>query len=187
MTPRAARLLDALAAHRAAFAARLDALPEAVVHAAPAPGAWSLAQLAEHLVRIDAGLEVAGPPASAAVRATSGARSRALAGVLSLPVRIPAPPSAAGVMPSADPRWPEVRAQWGKVRAGWRAAPAAGDAVAYRHPLAGPFLFEDALRFLLAHHRHHDAQVERTLAGVRQVQRVEPVPQVRSAEPARPA
>ncbi|PAP76127.1 hypothetical protein BSZ37_06535 [Rubrivirga marina] len=154
-----------LDAHRAAFAARLDALPSAVVHAAPAPGAWSLAQLAEHFVRIDAGLTLTGPPASAIVRATSGARRRALAGVLSLPLRIPAPPSAAGVMPSADPRWPEVRDRWDDVRAEWRSTPAEG-AVAYRHPLAGPFLFDDALAFLLAHHRHHDAQVERTLAAL---------------------
>lgn len=161
MTPRTLRLLDALDAHRTAFAAFLDALPEAVVHAAPAPGAWSLAQLAEHLVRIDAALELDGPPASALARATSGARSRALAGILSLPIRIPAPPSAAGVMPSADPQWPEVRTRWADVRTDWRTASADGG-VAYRHPLAGPFLFEDALAFLLAHHRHHDAQIERT-------------------------
>ena len=166
MTPRTVRLLDALDAHRAAFTARLDALPDAVVHAKPAPGAWSLAQLAEHFVRIDAGLRLDGPMASAAARATSGLRSRALAGVLSLPLRIPAPASAAGVMPSADPRWPDVRERWAALRAGWRRAAPADGAVAFQHPIAGPFLLDDALAFLLAHHRHHDAQIRRTLRAV---------------------
>ena len=168
MTPRAARLFDALDAHRAAFTAHLDALPASVVHEKPAPGAWSLAQLAEHLVRIDAGLRLDGPAASATARVTSGLRSRALAGVLALPLRIPAPPSAAGVMPSADPRWPDVRERWAALRAGWRRAAPADGAVAFQHPIAGPFLAEDALAFLLAHHRHHDAQIRRTLRAVAQ-------------------
>ena len=163
---RRGRLLGALGAHRAGLAARLDALPDAVVHAPPGPGAWSLAQLAEHLALIDGGLVLDGPPASPAARATSRARSLGVRSVLALPVRIPAPPSAAGVMPSAAPRWPEVRERWAAVRAGWGRGPAGARAVAFRHPLAGPFLLDDALAFLLAHHRHHDAQVRRTLAAV---------------------
>ena len=160
---RRASLLAALEAHRAALASRLDALPEAAVHAAPAPGAWSLAQIADHLCRVDAALADGGP-AGPGVRATSGARCAALRAVLALPLRIPAPPSAAGVMPDAEPRWPAVRARWAGVRAAW---PEVGpDAVAYRHPLFGPFLPDDALAFLLAHHRHHDAQVARTLAAL---------------------
>lgn len=152
--------------HRAAFTALLDGLDAAAVHAAPGPGAWSLAQLAEHLVLIDAGLVPTGPPAPALVRATSGARAAALCAVLALPVRIPAPPAARGVMPSAAPSWPEVRRAWAAVRAGWPGADGGHGAyrhVAYRHPLFGPFVLADALRFLRAHHRHHDAQVRRTL------------------------
>jgi len=166
MTPRTLRLLDALDAHRAAVTARLDALPEAVVHTAPAPGTWSLAQLAEHLVLIDGGLRADGPPASALARATSGARSGGIRGVLALPLRIKGPASARYVMPSAAPRWPEVRERWRALRSGWRAASPRPDAVAFDHPIAGPFLYEDALAFLLGHHRHHDAQLRRTLAAL---------------------
>jgi len=166
MTPAHLHRLDALAAHRAEVTARLDALPEAVVHAAPAPGAWSLAQVAEHFVRIDGFLRLDGPLASPLVRATSGARRRALCGVLALPIRIPAPPSARAVMPTAAPRWPDVRDRWAALRAGWRDASPATGAVAYRHPLAGPLLLDDALAFLLAHHRHHDAQIRRTLRSL---------------------
>ncbi|WP_412061053.1 DinB family protein [Rubrivirga sp. IMCC45206] len=163
---RRARLLAGLDAHRAAFSARLDGLPDAVVHTRPAPGAWSLAQLAEHLLLIDGGLTPDGPPAGPLARATSGVRSAGIRAVLSLPARIPAPPSAQAVMPSPAPRWPDVRRRWAALRAGWREwGPRAGT-VAFRHPLAGPFLPDDALAFLLAHHRHHDAQVRRTLAGL---------------------
>ena len=174
MTSRAARLLDALDAHRAAFTARLDALPDAAVHATPAPDAWSLAQLAEHFVLIDGGLRFDGTPAPALARATSALRSAGIQGVLALPLRIQGPPSAQYVMPSAAPRWAEVRERWAALRADWRtAAPPAG-AVAFRHPIAGPFLFEDALAFLLAHHRHHDAQVRRTLRALGVAERPEP-------------
>ena len=119
MTPRARRCLAALDAHRVAFAARLDALPDAVVHAQPAPDARSLAQLAEHFVRIDAGLRVRDRAAGPLVRATSGVRSAAVRSVLALPLRIPAPASALGILPSATPRWPDVRARWDALRAGW--------------------------------------------------------------------
>ena len=165
-----ARQLHALDAHRAAFARQLDALPDAVVHAAPAPGAWSLAQLAEHLLRVDRELDrSAERPVE---RATGGLRRlrsrvgrRALEGILGLPVRIPAPRSAAAVMPSESPCWAEVRAAWDALRAGWQDLGGADPAwLVYRHPIAGPLRLDDALAFLLAHHRHHDVQVRRTLA-----------------------
>ena len=166
MTKRGLRTLDALGAHRAEVTARLDALPDAVVHRTPAPGAWSLAQLAEHFVLIDQGLRLDGPPATALVRATSGLRSGGIRAILALPIRIGGPPSAHYVMPTAAPRWAEVRERWAAARAGWRSAPTAPDAVAYHHPIAGPFVLDDALAFLLAHHRHHDAQIRRTLRSL---------------------
>ena len=167
------RLLHALDAHRAELTARLDALPEASVHAAPAPGAWSLAQLAEHLLLIDSGLRFDGARPSAPVRVTSRLRSTGIQAILALPLRIVGPPSAQYVMPSAAPRWPEVRERWAALRAGWMAEIEAADpkAIAFLHPIAGPFLLDDALAFLLAHHRHHDAQVRRTLAGVGRAER----------------
>ena len=166
MTRRALRLLDRLDAHRAAFAARLDGLPESVVHARPAPGAWSLAHLAEHLLRIDGGLQADGPPISAASRATSRLRSAGIQSILALPLRIEGPPSAAYVMPSEAPRWPDVRERWAALRRDWRTQSPRPGAVGFAHPIAGPFLWDDALAFLLAHHRHHDAQVRRTLAAL---------------------
>lgn len=158
---------DALEAHRRAVTARLDGIDPALVHARPGPDAWSLAQLADHFVRVDRGLA---PGARATVFET--ARSRAgrlvLGCVLALPLRIPAPPSAHGVMPHAAPRWPDVREAWATLRDTWRAQIGDADPVtlAYRHPLVGPLRLDDALAFLLAHARHHDAQVQRTLRAL---------------------
>ena len=161
------RLLRELETHRAGFTRLLDGLPSDIVHATPSAGAWSLAQIAEHLALIDAGLRLGGPKMPAAGWATSRARAAALRAVFALPVRIPAPPGAEGVMPSANPRWPEVRERWAATRAGWRGAEVrCAGRVAYAHPLLGPSLLRDALAFLLAHHRHHDAQVRRTLERV---------------------
>lgn len=166
MTARSLRLLDLLDAHRAAFSARLDALPSAAVHAQPSPGVWSLAQLAEHLLLIDGGLLADGPPISSASRATSWVRSRGIQSILALPLRIEGPPSAVYVMPSASPQWPDVRERWAGRRSDWGSWSARPGTVAFAHPIAGPFLWDDALAFLLAHHRHHDAQVGRILKTV---------------------
>jgi len=58
-----------------------------------------------------------------------------------------------------------VRDAWSALRSSWRQAllDVSPNTIIYRHPLAGPFVRDDALAFLLAHHRHHDAQVRRTL------------------------
>ena len=165
MTAPSLRQLDALEAHRVALSRQLDALSEDVVDASPGVGAWSLAQIAEHLLRIDRGLDLNGWPMSAVGSVRSRFGSLALRGVLSLPVRIPAPPSARSVMPTEAPSWPEVREAWAGLRSRWRTAlpDVSPRTTVYHHPLAGPLMRDDALAFLLAHHRHHDAQVRRTL------------------------
>ena len=63
-------------------------------------------------------------------------------------------------------RWPDTRDRWAETRRRWSAADPADDAVVFRHPIAGPLAWPDALAFLLAHHRHHDAQIARTLRAL---------------------
>ena len=165
-----AHQLDALEAHRVRFSRQLNALDPAIVHASPGSGAWSLAQIAEHLLLIDRELGFDGEPSSWLGSIRSRVGSVALRSVLSLPVRILAPPSAQSVMPSESPSWPEVREAWDSLRSSWRTAlsDVSPDAIVYPHPLAGRLCREDALAFLLAHHRHHDAQVQRTLCHFHQ-------------------
>lgn len=161
-------LFHALERHRVALTERLDGVPAEIVARRPGPEQWSLTQIVDHLARIDRGLRLDGPAASRVVRGTSGARGRVLAWALGLPLRIPAPPGAGPVLPSASPEYAAVRDAWAERRADWRRQwdEVNPNAVAFRHPLMGPFVLRDALAFLLAHHRHHDAQVERTLAAV---------------------
>ena len=164
MTLGTLRQLDALEMHRIELSRQLDAIGDGL-DLSPAPAAWSLAQIADHLLRIDRGLVLGGPSASAVGGVRSRLGSLALRGILSLPVRIPAPPSARAVMPVEAPHWPDVRDAWAALRSSWREAlpDVPPGAIVYHHPLAGPLCRDDALAFLLAHHRHHDAQVERTL------------------------
>ena len=65
----------------------------------------------------------------------------------------------------------ERLAAWAALRAAWAAHLASADAetlgrMVLRHPLAGRFGWPDTLRFLRAHHRHHDRQIARTCAAV---------------------
>jgi hypothetical protein len=161
--------LDHLETRRHGLTARLDALPDGVVHARPAPGQWSLAQIAEHFLKIERTLRLRGEPASAWTYATSGPRNALMRGMLALPVRYPMPPGAVSrIAPSPDARWGAVRAEWGALRAAWREAlPSLPPrTVVFKHPIIGLLPVADALRFVLSHHCHHDRQIERTLAAV---------------------
>ena len=66
-------------------------------------------------------------------------------------------------MPEADPDPEEMLRQWDALRRAWmkRLSTARPDTAAFRHPIVGSLALPDALAFLLAHHRHHDAQVRR--------------------------
>lgn len=156
--------LDRLDDHRLALIARLDALPPEAVHAKPASGGWSLAQIVDHLYRIDRGLVLDGTRAPGWVRRTSGLRQGGVSAILSLPLRIPAPPGAAYVLPADAPDYAATRDAWADLRGLWRQRlpELSPEAIGFQHPLAGPFVMGDALAFLLSHHRHHDAQVART-------------------------
>ena len=133
--------LDALEARRLALSARIDALPPEVVHQAPAPGAWSLAQIADHFVRIERTVRLEGKPATALTAATAGlTRNGLMTGLLALPLRLPMPPGAVSrIAPSPDARWAEVKAEWEALRAAWREAlPALPPrTVVFKHPVIG--------------------------------------------------
>ncbi|MFN3597566.1 MAG: DinB family protein [Rubricoccaceae bacterium] len=177
----------ALAARREAFLNALEGLPADVLARAPAPGAWSLAQLAEHLYRVEeqvvAGAERArARPSSRGLPALPRLRAAVLRAVLRLPVRIPAPRGAGAVLPSDAPDMPAVAAAWraldarrerafGTMDAAWLRRPA------FRHPLLGLMPPHDALAFAAQHFDHHVAQLRRTLEAVAPVHaaRAEPV------------
>lgn len=55
MHPRTRELLDLLDHHRTALLAAVEQVPHAARDRAPAPGRWSVAQLLEHLYRVERG------------------------------------------------------------------------------------------------------------------------------------
>ncbi len=171
MLAAAARPFDALDAHRVALAARLRALPTSVTSTSPRPGAWSLAQIVDHFQRIESSVRPEGRDGSRYEVLSSPARAGLVRGVLALPVRIGVPPGADAIRPADAPDLDAGLDAWAARRQSWRdaldgATAADLDRMVVLHPLAGRFRWPDTLRFLLAHHRHHDAQIERTLAAV---------------------
>lgn len=171
MLDAAAVPFEALEAHRRALSSRLQSLPPAVVSAAPGPDAWSLAQIVDHIVRIESSVRPEGRDGSRIEVLTSPVRAGMVRAVLVLPIRVPAPPGATHIFPEATPDLDARLEAWANRRDAWRevldaAQPHELDRMVLKHPLAGRFRWPDTLRFLLTHHRHHDAQIERTLAAV---------------------
>lgn len=125
----------------------------------------------DHIVRIESSVRPEGRDGSRVEIVSSPVRSGLVRGVLALPIRIQAPPGAPEILPADAPDLDALLDVWAARRDAWRdvletATPAALDRMVLLHPLAGRFRWPDTLRFLLSHHRHHDLQVERTLAAV---------------------
>ncbi|MEM8557541.1 MAG: DinB family protein [Bacteroidota bacterium] len=164
---------EALEAQRDAFLAPIRTLTEGERARKPSARAWSLNELVHHLLLIDTqaldGITAAfaAPPRSAGV--TAPLRFGAIRCVLALPVRIPAPPAADGVMPRDTPDFATLDAEWTRVRTMLadcllEAPPDRFDAAAFRHPIMGRFTLLDTLDFVHAHHAHHLPQRKRLLA-----------------------
>lgn len=165
--------LDRLDRDRAAVLALLDAMTPAQRAFRPAPGAWSPADVADHLAKAESGQveivrrQVAAPrplgPPSATRRwlverlMRSGAR-----------VRMPA-----AVAPRVAPTgvaFETSRAALAAAADGWRALaaafpPAMADAGVFKHPAAGPLTLRGTVCFAAAHLDHHRRQIERIRAA----------------------
>lgn len=142
----------------------------------PAPDAWSLLQVADHLVRAEAStleavrrrvdrLAERGRP-----DLLSRLRSRLLFAFLRWPVRVRMPGAVAEVVrPGEGLELGGMESRWKEVREGWRELldelpAAATSAVFLRHPVGGAMDAAATLDFFAVHHDHHLAQVERLLA-----------------------
>jgi len=158
---------DALARRTRNLLSQLAALSEEQRRYQPAPDAWCLLQVAEHLAIIEEtvtrGLE-RGLPAGR----RRGLRDRLahplMLTVLRLPVRVKAPMPV--LVPQGVHSLEQVRQRWSTVRAALAAflADVAADALdepVIVHPFAGPLGIRQTVSFLGSHFDHHLFQVDR--------------------------
>ena len=167
MIPALATAFDALEARRQALFADLAARPPASLDARPAPTAWSLAEVAQHLWLVERGTvhvmegRLAKPPLRRGPLNRLGiAAMRFVLGRIRFKVPI------AAIQPKPGVPLSQVRADWDATRAKLRAMLEGIDETRlhqsfFRHPLAGALSVAETMEFLVRHHDHHLRQVAR--------------------------
>lgn len=175
MLPELRARFDVLEAQRHAYLDVVRPLSEVARARKPSADAWSLNELIHHLLLIDAGVlqdvRRAFERSPMSSGATAALRFGLLRRILALPVRIPAPPAAEGVMPRNTPDFAMLSAEWQRVRRELAAlldtaTPERVQTAGFRHPIFGRFTLCDSLAFVEAHHAHHRPQLNRLLAAV---------------------
>lgn len=171
MLPQLAGRWERLERERQALLRTLRGLSEAQLAFHPAPGAWSLRDVAEHLLRVDTAVERqsrASPPPDTrrSLRQQVGRGITWL--IFRLGVRVPMP--VRGLAPTGELDLEQIDEQWDGVRAALHArmqevVPATQTDPVFVHPLAGPLDAPATLDFLRCHFEHHLRQAARIRAA----------------------
>jgi len=159
---------DALERRKHNLLSQLSALGSAQLAFRPAPDAWSLVDMADHLVLIEhavaVGLEKGLPDGKRRPKLGQRLARPFLGLALRLPLRFKIPTER--VAPRPGRSLDEVAEEWSSVRrriADRLQALGQTDMArpALLHPVAGPMSAQEALVFLAAHFDHHLKQVDR--------------------------
>ena len=149
------------------FLARVRAASAAQRMFRPAPEAWSMLEVTEHLVLAEEkGLlgMLKGPPQGTTATPMARLRMVAVRFVMKTDIRVKVP--VARVLPQGEATLPELEARWGEARRGLElilepiTATDAGMA-RYRHPIAGWVTAPEGVSFIADHIRHHARQLVR--------------------------
>ena len=160
--------LEGLEQRRRALAQRLGARSESQLQTRPAPGAWSLLDVAEHLMLAERAtlswITERRAGRSLARRWYDPLLKRLIARTLDSSLRLPV--AGAVITPRGQDSLPEVMRKWSEVRDAWRAYLAAmpgdgHDVLVFRHPIGVGMTAGETLVFLRRHFDHHLHQVRR--------------------------
>jgi hypothetical protein len=133
----------------------------------PAPGAWSMLDVTEHLVLAEEksllGM-LKGPPAGTTVTAMAHLRMGLVRLVMRTDIRIKVP--VARVVPEGRATLAELEARWSDSRRGLERfldpiGEADASAARFRHPIGGWVSAGEGVAFLADHIAHHERQVHR--------------------------
>lgn len=172
MLPRLRAQLDGLSARRTRFEAESRELSDYQLRFRPAEGAWSIAEVAEHVLRVER--EVTKAAMKPGVERRGRKRTpREWAGmivflaIVKANFRIRVPQKVAGrVTPVVDPDMIAVWAEWRELHNSLErhletiSEDNLGE-MAFKHPIVGPTSLRGMLPFLLRHFDHHMRQVRR--------------------------
>jgi hypothetical protein len=159
---------DAIERRKRDLLAQLSALSSAQLAFRPQPDAWSLAEVADHLVRLEAvvlaGVEKGLPEHKRRPRLRQRLMRPLVGLVLRSPLRVKVPTPV--VVPRRDRTLDEVTQEWDEVRAALSGRLAGLDPArlgepVMLHPIGGPADASAALRFIASHFDHHLHQVRR--------------------------
>ena len=162
-------ILARLTAERDALVARLAKIPVALQNERPAPERWSIAEVLEHLVRIETGLtklfmikgqapppdDVPAPAAEASSTPALGRRIRDRSQRIEAPERV----RPAGSL-SADSALTQLQAARAGLLSAFASANAdALDRVTHPHPVFGPLTLRSWMALTSDHEARHAAQI----------------------------
>ena len=171
MLPELQTRFDAITQRRSALLDHLRGLDAARLRYRPTPAAWSLLQVAQHLVlleRLVLKSALRDPRAGVQRRWWHAIGARMVAFVFRHGFRVPAPTRQ--VVPAGETSLDETARQWEELHAELAAflesaTPERAKALGFRHPVSGPQDLYGALDFIAQHHDHHLRQVARLQAA----------------------
>ena len=167
------RAFRELEIQRTELLAELAEWSSSLVSFRPAPGAWSAAEVLDHIVRAEAGT-IADVRVGLRNPHILGGEDRpgiaALDRALRSDQRFQVPPGALVICPDTQTTLPEVISRWEQARAELRSliealAPADAHCGVFCHPFAGWMTVADVLDHFSAHLYHHGFQLARLKAN----------------------
>jgi uncharacterized damage-inducible protein DinB len=180
MEPELADLFARLEYRKAALLAQVRPLSEAQMRFRPSPGAWSVAEVLDHVykmeceiletIRANQGRGQAVPPADRI-------RGVMLTVLFRSPFRLKVPPRSTTVLPNAEVEvsplldaWAIYRKDLAKTLAGFPQTQR--NSGVFAHPVSGWMTLNRSLLLLSAHSAHHSIQIDRlkstmTKAGIK--------------------
>ena len=176
MLPRLRSQLDAVVARRSTFEAQARGMSEAQLRFRPAPGAWSIGEVAQHLLQVEREVTRASSRPGVKRRGQRPTLKQWLAWkgfrtITRLNIRVKIPQAVVHLAtPGSTPDMTALWAEWREVQAQLELflasiGPRDLDDMAFRHPVLGPISIGGLLPFFTNHFDHHMRQVRRIRAS----------------------
>jgi len=133
----------------------------------PAPAAWSLTEVTQHLALVTGGMLRTARPSGRSAPLLDKVKTSLLTGILRSRMKMRVP--VAGIVPRTGVTWTDARTHVLGSLDRWKAFVDGDtfDDTGFMHPLVGRLTPAQTARFLVEHFEHHMRQVDRLFAGLK--------------------